>query len=275
MKRLLPVMLTAAMALTACAPAKVSGSTPKPTPAPATPAQPTAEAPKPDPTPTPAPAPAPVETKPAIRWLPRGIGLPLASDDPAAKGKKVVMLTFDDGPSGAGSTAKILDVLKAENVKVMFFITGYGAKNIDLVEREYKEGHLLANHTLTHADLSTLTVEEMRKELDPVNAVIEKVTGQKPKYMRPPYGMYNKQVQALVRDEYHQELINWDDGSLDWDGVKNGWKDPKLVVDEVMKQLHPGAVVLMHDTNKHTAEALPEIIHQIRAEGYEFVVLPN
>lgn len=314
MKRaILPVVLAASVSLTACS--KAAAPTPVPVEppsmppvvsAPQTPAEqngtgtntdapaPTQnpgakpEKPQKEP-PTSAPVPLPpaggnasgtdpiqhVDPTPVIKWYPRGIGLPLTSDDPAAQGKKVVLLTFDDGPSDTGSTAQILDTLAAENVKAMFFITGYGARNRDLVERIHKEGHVLGPHTQTHADLSQLSPAGVREELDPVVKVIEEVSGQKPKWLRPPYGAYNQSVIDIAKNDYGMEVLTWTDGSLDWEGTKNGYKDPKLVIKETMDQLHPGAVVLMHDTLKHTAEALPELIKAIRAEGYEFVVLPN
>ncbi|HYF93908.1 MAG TPA: polysaccharide deacetylase family protein [Symbiobacteriaceae bacterium] len=243
-----------------------------PAPAPATPS---ATAPTP-----PAPAggsqaspPTQVAPKPAIKWYPRGIGLPLTSDDPAAKAKKVALLTFDDGPSDTGSTVSILETLARENVKAMFFITGYGAKHRDLVERIHREGHVLGPHTQTHANLAQLSVAGIKEELGPVVKVIEEVTGQKPKWLRPPFGAYNESVIKVAKQEYGMDILNWTDGSLDWEVNQEGYKDPKVVVKDTMEQLYPGAVVLMHDTLRHTAEALPEIIHLMKAEGYEFVVL--
>lgn len=215
--------------------------------------------------------PVKVDPKPLIKWYPPSIGMPLKSDDPAAAGKKVVALTFDDGPSDTGTTASILDTLAKENVKAMFFITGYGAKHIDLVKREFAEGHILAPHTETHPDLTTLTTQQVRDEITPVYQLITQVTGQKPAWFRPPFGSYNKSVLNLLTDEYNMQVLNWSDGSLDWDGTKDGYKDPQKVIDETMKQIHPGAVVLMHDTLKHTAEALPGLIHALRDAGYEFV----
>jgi peptidoglycan/xylan/chitin deacetylase (PgdA/CDA1 family) len=307
MKRaLLPAFLAATLLATACSPA---GSKPTDTaaipptsvqtpgtaaPVPDQPAAP--DSPKPQPpavTPpvtgaadAPAPAAPPpagapsgshdpvqqAEPKPVIKWHPRGIGLPVVSDDPAAQGKKVVVLTFDDGPSDSGSTARILDILAENNVKAMFFITGYGAKHRDLVEREVREGHVVAPHSMTHDDLAKMTLPQLHEDIDPLVKLVEEVTGSKPKYLRPPFGSYNDRVINFAKEQ-GMEILNWTDGSLDWDGVKNGYKDPNQVVKDVMQQLYPGAVVLMHDTLKHTSEALPEIIRQIRAEGYEFIVL--
>ncbi|HWI51887.1 MAG TPA: polysaccharide deacetylase family protein [Symbiobacteriaceae bacterium] len=301
MKRaLLPVIVAASLSLTACAKAPPTqvAETPVPTP-PAvsdvlTPERPAGQnspdqPAEPDPTQTTpatdAPAHLPpaggnatnptghVEPKPAIKWYPKGIGLPLTSDDPAAQGKKVVMLTFDDGPSDTGSTASILDTLARENVKATFFITGYGAKHRDLVERIHREGHELGPHTVTHANLSELSPKGIHEELDPVVQVIKEVTGENPKWLRPPFGAYNQTVIDIAKNDYGMGILNWTDGSLDWDGVKNGYKDPNIVIKDTMEQLYPGAVVLMHDTLKHTAEALPEIIKQMKSQGYEFVVL--
>lgn len=299
MKRaLLPVIVVASLSLAACSKATPTQVAVNPTP-PAvndvlTPEHPAKQhsveqPPDPDPThtapSTDAPAHLPpaggsatsptghVEPKPAINWYPKGIGLPLTSDDPAAQGKKAVMLTFDDGPSDTGSTASILDTLAQENVKATFFITGYGAKHRDLVERIHREGHELGPHTVTHANLSQLSVAGIHEELDPVVKVIEEVTGKKPKWLRPPFGAYNQTVIDVARNDYGMGILNWTDGSLDWEGTKDGYKNPNIVVKDTMEQLYPGAVVLMHDTLRHTAEALPEIIKQMKSQGYEFVVL--
>lgn len=299
------VILSATLFLTACSAAAPNlgkpaiqpqsppptASTPEPSPAPSqaqTPpqSQPATQAPTPGTGSATAPvpnaprgdgygqtAPTPVQAQPAIKWYSRGIGLPLTTDDPAGKEKKVVVLTFDDGPSDSGSTAKVLDTLAEHNVKAMFFITGYGARNRDLVERIHREGHVLGPHSMTHANLSRLPVEKMREEIEPLNKLIEEIAGYKPKYLRPPFGAYNQTLIDLSSKEYGMEVLNWTNGSRDWEGVKDGYKDPKLVVDDVMQQLHRGAVVLLHDTLRHTAEALPEIITKIKAEGYEFIVL--
>lgn len=272
MKRaLLPVILLGSLALSACG--GVEGSQPSPAGhadgAKPTQTQPVSHVVTPPPVEVKTPAPA---EQPAIKWNSPGIGLPLKSDDPAAQGKKVAMLTFDDGPHPK-YTDMILATLKQENVKALFFITGYGAKNMEVLERIHKDGHTIGVHTMTHPNMAKLSVAEQRQEIEPLIALIEKVTGQKPKYFRPPFGAYNDDLRGLMK-EYGMELINWTNGSLDWaDTDANGHKDPNKVVADVIKQLHPGANILMHDIHKHTAEALPELIKQIRAKGYEFVVL--
>lgn len=269
-------LLIGSLTLSACAGAKASPSqNPEPQPNPPV----TAPAPEPTPPKPPEPPAPPVPVvqqpaEPAIHWYAPDIGFPLVSDDPAAKGKKVVLLTFDDGPTDKGYTASILDTLKQENIKAIFFITGYGAKHMDLVERIHREGHVLGIHTMTHPNMRMLSKEKQREEIAPLYELIKQVTGEYPKYFRPPFGAYNPSLLELLRDEFKMELLNWSNGSLDWEGVDgNGYKDPQRVVADVMSQLHPGAVVLFHDTLRQTAEALPDLISKIRAEGYEFVVI--
>jgi len=211
---------------------------------------------------------------PPVVWYPKDIGMPLTTDDPAHQEDKVVLLTFDDGPSDTDSTAQILDVLKEKQVKAIFFVTGYGVRDReDMLKRIADEGHVIGLHTMTHPDLASLTPEEMREELVPLMEKIEAVTGQRPKYLRPPFGSYNDEVLSVAA-ELGLQVVTWTSGSLDWEGNDaNGYKDPAVVVRDVMDQLFPGAVYLFHDTKTHTAEALPEIIDLMRAEGYEFVVL--
>ncbi|WP_374713180.1 polysaccharide deacetylase family protein [Symbiobacterium terraclitae] len=208
---------------------------------------------------------------PAVTWKPGGIGYPLVPSDPAVE-QKVAMLTFDDGPSNY--TPQVLEGLREAGVKAVFFITGYGAaQHPDLVKRIHEEGHLLGIHTMTHPNMTSLGREEQIAEIQPLIDLITDVTGEPPRYFRPPFGAYNDELLATL-DELGLELINWSNGSLDWDDVVDGYKDPNLVVEAVLDQLHPGSVILAHDTMKHTAEAVPLIIAALRERGYEFVVLP-
>lgn len=272
-RALVPALLLLTLILTACGtkPAPTGSDTNVSTPPASTdtPANPPGDSSSQPPQETPPPPPP---EQPAIKWYAPSIGMPLKSDDPAAQGKKVIALTFDDGPSNTGTTARILDILAEQNVKATFFITGYGAKNMDLVERIYKEGHALGPHTMTHPNLAELSPAEQREEIEPLVKLIEGVTGKAPHYLRPPFGSYDDNLEALMKD-MNMEIMNWSLGSLDWDGTKDGYKDPNLVVKDVLDNAHPGAVVLMHDTLRHTAEALPEILKGLKAEGYEFVTL--
>ncbi|MHB9145342.1 MAG: polysaccharide deacetylase family protein [Symbiobacteriia bacterium] len=206
-----------------------------------------------------------------IVWKQARIGYPLTSDDPRAKGKKVVALTFDDGPASdaqSGATAQVLDILKKENIKATFFVTGYGVKgNPDLLQREIAEGHTIGDHTLTHPDLWKLSKQAVANEIIGDATLIQQYTGKPVKFFRPPNGMYNQNIKEVTQ-ENNLQIVTWTTGALDWE-----MKDPQKITAQVLNTVMPGAVVLLHDTHKWTAAALPGIIQGLRDKGYEFVVL--
>jgi len=273
MKRALVPLVAVALLAGGCAAIKPAavGTAPAPVPTAPTPAAGSGST-QPATTPDPGTAPAADD---GIVWKQGGIGYPLKSDDPRAKGKKVVMLTFDDGPASVaqkGATAEILDILKREHVQATFFVTGYGVQsNPDLLRREIDEGHTIGTHTMTHPELWKIqTREGIEKEMLGVNALLEKVTGKPVKYFRPPNGMYNDPhgyIKAVARDN-NLEIINWTTGALDWQ-----LKDPQKITDQVLKTIMPGGIVLMHDSHTWTAQALPGIIQGLRDKGYEFVTI--
>jgi delta-lactam-biosynthetic de-N-acetylase len=269
-KKVAPFLLLAAL-LTACGNSKPL-PVPDPTPAPVNGGQTASTGSNEKP---PEPDKPKVDAVQAMGWYQPDIGYPLKSDDPKAADVKVAMLTFDDGPD-KDVTPKVLDTLKKENIKAIFFVTGYGVQqNPDLLKRIAAEGHIIAVHTMTHPNLSKLSQAEQRKEIEPLMKMIQDLTGQKPKYMRPPFGAYNKDLLDLCK-ELGLEVVNWSNGSLDWDGLDGkGYKDPQKIVSTVLEQLVPGSNILMHDTHQHTAEALPKLIQALRERGYTFVVLGN
>ncbi|NLP46644.1 MAG: polysaccharide deacetylase, partial [Epulopiscium sp.] len=206
------------------------------------------------------------------------------------KRKKVAYLTFDDGPSA--NTKKILDTLQKENVKATFFVIGQGLKsseNQDLVKRIAKEGHQLGNHTYTH-DYSYIysSKDAFLKELNQSEEKVKELTGKKMTIVRFPggsnnqlYKRYNKNgedVMAQIKNELNQKeyvYIDWNVDSTDAKTKKLKTKEEitKAVVDQTSRK--DEAVILMHDApaKTTTAEALPEIIRQLKAKGYEFDVI--
>jgi delta-lactam-biosynthetic de-N-acetylase len=261
-KQALPILLLAAL-LAACA------TKPQPVPA-----QPGAQTPAPVSTqPLPEPPKPTVDPVQAMGWYEPDIGYPMQSDDPKAAGLKVVMLTFDDGPTKT-ITPQILDVLKKEKIRAIFFVTGYSVEaNPDMLKRIAAEGHIIGVHTMTHPDLTKMSEDEQRKEIEPLIKTIVDLTGKRPTYFRPPFGSYNKDLLALSK-ELGLTVTTWSNGSLDWDGLDtNGYKDPQKVIDSVMEQLGPGSNILMHDIHQHTADALPKLIQTLRGKGYQFVTL--
>jgi|GEM_PF-4917687 len=258
----------------------VSGCAVAPAVAPAPPAVVTespAPPPAPENPPTPEAPPAPPVKE--IAWQVQGHWGPVLTEDPEGKAKKVVVLTFDDGPSPE-YTGFVLDTLKAEGIKAIFFVNGQAASHPDLIKRIIAEGHTLGNHTLNHENLTALSPAEQRHQIADLNADLKAITGQQPYWFRAPFGAFNDDTLAIL-DELGMQLLNWSHGSGDWMDVSDGYKDPAILIQDVLSEtprnanmtpLHPGSVILFHDTLRHTSEGLPEIIKGLREKGYSFVI---
>ncbi|MDH6115070.1 peptidoglycan/xylan/chitin deacetylase (PgdA/CDA1 family) [Kitasatospora sp. MAP12-15] len=177
-----------------------------------------------------------------------------------------VALTFDDGPSAA--TSGLLDDLADADVKATFFIVGEQARSFpEQLRREAAEGHAIGNHTLTHPFLTTLTPAQVHDELAQSEDAIAGITGSRPLLVRPPYGSYS----AAVRSFGHP-LVLWDVDTRDWQH-----HDPAQVLSRAAAMVHPGSIVLMHDTEGQlsTLGAVPQLIRNLRAAGYTLVTVPE
>jgi peptidoglycan/xylan/chitin deacetylase (PgdA/CDA1 family) len=179
----------------------------------------------------------------------------------------LVALTFDDGPH-PGITEKLLDILKAKDVKATFFVVGrMAAKHPDLVRRIAQEGHTVANHTFYHNNLTTLPPENMDLEWKLCNDTVEGLTGKKPRFARPPGGQYNGEVIRAARRSGLRTAL-WTVNTADYTG-----KTAQQIIRRIGRNLRCGAVILLHDGPPETVEALPEIIDFIRKKGYRLVSL--
>ena len=185
--------------------------------------------------------------------------------------QKVLYLTFDEGYEN-GYTPKILDVLKENQVKAMFFITGPYLKNhSDLVERMIKEGHEIANHTINHPSMPEITDDnKLEEEIIGLERSFYEQFGKKMKYIRPPKGEYSERTLAMSK-ELGYKTVFWSFAYLDWD-VKNQ-KGADHAFEQVMNGIHNGAVILLHAVSKDNAEALDRIIMASKEKGYEFKML--
>ena len=198
--------------------------------------------PTPEPTATPSPTPEPVST---------------GNIDPE---KPIVALSYDDGPSS--NTKSILDTLESYGAHATFFMVG---ENIDLhpdwVKMVYESGNEVANHTVNHKNLNTLSAEDIRKEVENNQDKLNKTLGVEKKYIvRPPYGNANDTVKATVE---HPMILWWVD-TLDWKS-----KDPQAVLEEVKKSTKDGAIILMHDLYSTTAEATKLVVPWLKEQGYQ------
>lgn len=182
--------------------------------------------------------------------------------------KKDIYLTFDNGYEN-GFTPKVLDVLKKEKVPATFFVTGHYLKsNADLVKRMGKEGHIVGNHSWSHPDMTTISDDQIRKELERVRTETEKLTGKKKMvYLRPPRGILSERTLAIAKQEGYKHVM-WSLAFVDWKiNQQKGWE---YSYHEIMKQIHPGAIILLHTVSKDNADALEKSIRDLKARGYTF-----
>ena len=189
--------------------------------------------------------------------------------DPA---KKVIYLTFDAGYEN-GSTEKILDVLKEQQVPAAFFLVGnYLEKNADLVRRMVDEGHTVGNHTMHHYDMSRLSDKAaFTKELTDLENLYREVTGKElPRYYRPPQGIYSEENLKMAK-ELGYKTVFWSLAYVDWKNDAQPTKEEAF--GKLLPRTHPGAVVLLHSTSKTNAEILEELISRWKEEGYAFGTL--
>ncbi len=213
--------------------------------------------PTPEVTPTPTPTAAPPTMNPDV--------------DPS---RPVIAFTFDDGPDPDKSSSKapyksctdeLLNILKENGARASFFVLGECVSwSPEKIRRAAEEGNEICNHTYHHKNLKKLTEEEIRKEIEDTNALIEKYTGKKAPYVRLPGGGYNDTVLAAV--DY--PIVHWSVDTKDWD-----WKDKDKIIAEVKGKVKDGDIVLFHDIYPSTVEACRELIPALIAEGFQLVTV--
>jgi peptidoglycan/xylan/chitin deacetylase (PgdA/CDA1 family) len=189
--------------------------------------------------------------------------------------KREVALTFDDAPDPR-FTQQILDVLRQYNVKATFFVVGSRAVKYPwIVRRIVTDGHVVGNHSFSHANLKKLRDKKFRWEILHTNEVLQTLVGYDPNLVRPPYGnIREKQLMWLRNKKF--KVVNWSSDSLDWKNL-----EADQVYANIMKNVEPGAIILQHagggdgEKLKGTIEALPKIINELRARGYKIVTLPE
>ena len=180
---------------------------------------------------------------------------------------KYVYLTFDMGYE-AGYTNSILDVLKENDVKAVFFITAhYLNSSGDIVERMINEGHIVGNHTVNHYSMPEISEEKLKEEVMKLHTTLYEKLGYEMKYIRPPKGEYSEKTLSLT-NSYGYTTVMWSFAYDDWDENKQGRTE--YAKDKILSNIHPGCVMLLHATSKDNAEILDSIIKDIKQMGYEF-----
>ncbi|SJZ73865.1 polysaccharide deacetylase family protein [Garciella nitratireducens] len=189
------------------------------------------------------------------------------------KDKKIIALTFDDGPHPQ-YTPEILDILNKYNAKATFFVLGKFAEQYpDIIKREMLEEHEVGNHTYSHIDINNTSSTEIVEEFEKTQEIIFSTTGTFPKVMRPPFGYYNKEISNIAK-KHHCTIVLWSQAKDHKD-----WSNPgiKKIVNTILSQVENGDIILLHDNvyhqESHTVEALKIILPELKKKGYEFVTI--
>lgn len=186
------------------------------------------------------------------------------------KEDKFVYLTFDEGYE-AGYTPQILDVLKENDVKAAFFITGhYLNTKPELVKRMIDEGHIVGNHTVNHPSMPDLDNDKVKEEIMKLHVTVFEKFGYEMKYLRPPKGEFSQRTLYLSKSLGYT-IVMWSFAYDDWDENKQGREN--YAKEKILSNTHNGAVILLHANSKDNTNILDETIKEIKKQGYEFKTL--
>ncbi len=180
---------------------------------------------------------------------------------------KCIALTFDDGP--AETTPHLLDLLAEEDVTASFFLNGDPAlTRPGVLRRTYAEGHEIGSHNDLHEHMPKhFADEELTGQVAAVSAMVRRQTGHTVELFRPPFGDSSPEVLGEIGRQGMAEIL-WSQDSEDWTDTNRD-----EIVESVVGQAEPGAVVLLHDTLSPTLAAAPEIIERLRGQGYAFATV--
>lgn len=183
--------------------------------------------------------------------------------------EKKVALTFD-AAWGSDKTSKIIELLKNEGVDATFFLVGFWVEsNEDKVKEIFNAGFDIGTHSNTHPKMSTLSKEQVKKELEISSKLISDITGAKVTLFRPPFGDYNDNLIKIAGD-LGLKTIQWDVDSLDWKGLS-----AEEILTRVKSSVKNGSIILFHNNSDHILKAIPLVISYLKTQGYSMVKLSH
>lgn len=181
--------------------------------------------------------------------------------------KPTIALTFDDGPNTT-TTVEILDLLEKYQVRASFFLVGQNLNDetAKVVKRAYDLGCDIENHSMTHSYMDKMTAEEIADEINTLNSKITDITGETPKFFRPPYIAVNNTMYDTIDMTFISGL-----GCNDWD--EKVTTDRRVLV--LQRRAKDGLIFLLHDAegNSQTVEALDDVIPYLLEQGYQFATI--
>lgn len=177
--------------------------------------------------------------------------------------QKKVALTFDDGPGPY--TERLLDGLKERNVQATFFVLGEKAELCpETIQRMHEEGHVIGNHTYSHTQLNVISCEQALEEVERTNQVIERLTGERPDLLRPPYG----ECRDMMKKNLDMVITLWDVDPLDWCTLHSD-----IVAKRVIEDVKENDIILLHDIYETSVDAALEIVDELTEQNYKFVTV--
>lgn len=177
--------------------------------------------------------------------------------------KPMIAITYDDGPSIY--TPEILDVLKENNSVATFFVLGQSVYNNEaILNQMLEDGNQIGNHTYNHKKLTTISDEELYKQVQGTDDLIRIATGYTPTVMRPPYGTTNEELNKKIQ----RPVIHWSIDTRDWEN-----KNVDMITTSILDNVKDGDIILMHDLYNSTAEASKLVIPELVNRGYQLVTI--
>jgi peptidoglycan-N-acetylglucosamine deacetylase len=188
--------------------------------------------------------------------------------------RALIALTFDDGPGDW--TPAILDLLGRHGARSTFFCLGERVQARGrIVQRAFAEGHELGNHLFSHRHPEALSDDEIRREIALTAAAIEHATGTSAALLRPPYGEEPERVGAAGAELGFGPVVLWSIDPEDWRAPP-----PGAIVEHVLEEARPGAIVDLHDgwgrtprERQPTVDALGQLLPALASRGYELVTV--
>ncbi|MBP7401984.1 MAG: polysaccharide deacetylase family protein [Clostridia bacterium] len=197
--------------------------------------------------------------------------------------EKVIYLTMDEGYEYNGNTTRVLDIAASKGIKINFFVTGdflsyepaSGPSGADLTRRMLAEGHLVGSHTWSHPNqaemIETEGVQAMVDDMERLDTAFREMTGQSvARFLRPPQGAYSERTLKVLSDIGYR-VVCWSFAYRDW--ITTEQPDPAAALDQIVGELHPGAVYLLHVVSDTNVSILGDFIDAAHARGYRFALL--
>lgn len=175
--------------------------------------------------------------------------------------KKLISLTFDDGPSGY--TNNLVSILSDNHAQVTFFMLGNRLNSYKtIVKNVYDHGHEIAYHSYAHKSFKRQTIEEIQSEMNMSNEILKSITGTTFTLTRPPYGAINDEIKTSIDTTF----ILWNVDTEDW-----RYKDATYLLDYTLKHVKEGDIILFHDIHKTSVEAIEKILPELYVRGFQVV----